>query len=157
MVFHLLPDLDEAIAEALRVLKSSGRMVIQMQGGGDVAGSYMAVFHQAWREILPEKDPPQLVSKITVDTVADSLTSLEVQDFDIRWSHTTRRLPEPAVPNVLEFCRLVLGYWRWDLDMTTAERIEQLMLRVAKDKVAKKGYWEAVGNVLIVEATKPSL
>ena len=156
MVFHLLPDLRTGFAESFRVLKPSGTLLIQMQGGGEVAGMFMDVFRRAWRQALPQTEPPVLVPRITAEAVSQHLDELGIGDFDIRWRHRTHRVPEPAVPKVLEWTRLVLGFWRWGLDATAVQRIEQLMGELARDEAAKRGYWEAVGNVLLIQATKPS-
>ena len=155
MVFHLLPDLSAGLAEVLRVLKPSGRMIIQMQGGGDVGGGYTAVFRKAWKEILPAQEPPQLVTGMTVEEVARHFGAVGIKDFDIQWSHAERKLPIEAVAKMLEMSRFVLGFWRSKLDTATADRIDERISQLVTEKAAKDGYCPAIGNVLLLEAAKP--
>ena len=154
MVFHLIPNQEKSYSEALRVLKTSGKMVLQMQGGGDIALEFMQVLQQAWEDVLPGEEPPELTQKITVDTIASHLKDLGVKDFDIKWSHRTRTLPAAAVPKVLAFGRLVLGFWRLGLDEATADRVETALTRRAQEAASKQAGWTATGNVLLVNATK---
>jgi ubiquinone/menaquinone biosynthesis C-methylase UbiE len=57
IVFHLIPDQQNALAEVVRVLKPSGAAVLQFLGGGDVTPEMVEVVHNAWREVLPEVEP----------------------------------------------------------------------------------------------------
>ncbi|MHC4591510.1 MAG: class I SAM-dependent methyltransferase [Planctomycetota bacterium] len=155
MVFHLVPDQKGAYAEVVRVLKQAGRAVLQMQGGAAVGPELMDIFRRAWREVLPGREPPCLVQDVTAARVGDHLASLAVDDFDISWRHRVRRMPAADVPALLEFSRLVLGFWRWGVEQEAAERIDALMSRYVMDKAAVDGHLTNTVNVLLVEFTKP--
>jgi hypothetical protein len=115
----------------------------------------MHIVRQAWQEVLPGLEPPCLVQDVAAARVADHLANLAVEDFDISWQHRVRRIPAADVPALLEFSRLVLGFWRFGVEQEAGERIDALMSRHVMDQAAADGHLTNTVNVLLVEFTKP--
>jgi ubiquinone/menaquinone biosynthesis C-methylase UbiE len=156
IVFHLIPDQQNALAEVVRVLKPSGAAVLQFLGGGDVTPEMVEVVHNAWSEILPSAEPPQIFYKLTVEMAEKYLTNLEIDDFEIVWRRRVMRIGDAKIQRFLEFFRLVGSFWRWGLDTEVADRIENLIAGQVMSQVASEGHFTNTVNHLLIEFTKPS-
>ena len=155
MVLQLIPDQRKALAEVERVLKPGGRAVLQLQGGGKVAQEWMQVFRRAWREVLPEREPPSLCHEITVEDAAAHLVGLGIEDFDISWRHRVRWVAPADVPRFLEFIRLVTGFWQCGVEEPAARRIDALVTQGVKEAAEAAGFFTNTVNVLTLEFAKP--
>jgi ubiquinone/menaquinone biosynthesis C-methylase UbiE len=155
MVFHLVPDQEKALGEIVRVLKSSGSAVLQFLGGGDVAPEMSRIIRNSWSEILPEKNPPSLFHKMTVEMAKEYLTNLGIDKFEIAWRRDVMKIREPDVPRFLEFFKLVGDFWQWGISKEAAKRVKDLVTKQVKSKAASTGYFSNTVNVLLIEFTKP--
>jgi ubiquinone/menaquinone biosynthesis C-methylase UbiE len=153
MVLHLVPDQRRAFAEVVRVLKSSGTAWLQFQGGGEVAAEWMEIFRRVWREHSPGEEPPALIQRITAQAVEENLSALGIRDFDVSWRRRVRSIAHLDVPKVLEFGKVVLGFWRWGLAEEAVQRIDEEIARQVTEKAAN-GTLTTTVNVLLVEFQK---
>lgn len=154
MVFHLIPDHRKAFAEAVRVLRPSGKAVIQFHGGGPAGAEWMEVFRQAWQEAIPDRQPPVLIPEIPIRAVEEDLVAAGVRSFDISWRHRVRRVPAAGVAKIDNFCRIVLGFWRWGLPAETVRRIDERITQLLLERAAG-GHLVITVNVLLVEFQTP--
>ena len=154
-VFQLIPDQRKAFAEAVRVLRPSGRLLMKIVGGeAGVLGDFIELFHQAWAAVLPDRQAPELCQQVTVGAVAEQLCEQGISDFNIEWIRRKRRIPEADVPRtVLPFARLVMGFWRYGVEEQAAQGIEERISREVLTKASAAGYWTADMNALVVDAT----
>jgi ubiquinone/menaquinone biosynthesis C-methylase UbiE len=155
IVFHLIPDQKQALAEVVRVLRPSGTALLQFLGGGEVAPEMMEIIRAAWSEVLPETDPPQLFYRLSVQKAEEYLTDLGIADFEITWRRRVMRIGQTVVQRYLDFFRLVGYFWRWGLDAETADRIEERVVNEVMNQVASNGYFVNTANHLLMEFTKP--
>ncbi|MHC4476190.1 MAG: class I SAM-dependent methyltransferase [Planctomycetota bacterium] len=155
MVFHLVPDQAKALAEIVRVLKSSGSAVLQFLGGGGVAPEMSRIIGDSWNKILPEKDPPNLFYRMTVAMAKVYLTGLGIDRFEMAWCRDVMKIKGPDVPRFLEFFKLVGYFWQWGVSKEAAKRVKDLITREVKSKAASTGYFSNTVNVLLIEFTKP--
>jgi len=161
MVLHLVSNKRKALSEIVRVLKPSGRAVLQLMGGGDVSSEMMEIRRNVWNEVLPEKDTPDLLyrvaieDRVTVEMMGKYLTDLGVYPFEITWRRNVVRIEESDLPDFLKFFRLVGGFWQQAVGKEVAERIDNLITKRVQDHVVSGEYISHTGNSLLVEITKP--
>lgn len=151
IVFHLIPDQKGALGEVVRVLKPSGRAVLQFLGGGEVAPEMAGVIHDVWTEVLPGIDPPHLFYRLSVEEAAKYLMDLGIADFQIAWRRRVMRIGKTTVQRYLDFFRLVGHFWRWSLDAETADCIEERVVNEVMNQVERNGHFVNTANHLLVK------
>ena len=154
IVFHLIPDQRQALAEVTRVLRPSGSAVLQFLGGGEVVPEMTKIVRDVWSELLPGTGPPQLFYRLSVEEAEEYLTDLGIDNFEITWQRRVMRIGETKIQKYLDFFRLVGYFWRWHLDAETADRIEERVVGEVMNQVAQNGHFVNTVNHLLMKFTK---
>jgi ubiquinone/menaquinone biosynthesis C-methylase UbiE len=156
IVFHLIPDQERALGEVVRILRPSGSAVLQFLGGGEVMPEMTEVISGVWSQVLPGTDAPQLFYRLNVEDIAECLSDLGVDDFEITWRKRVMRIGETQVERYLDFFRLVGHFWRWSLDAETADSIEERVVDEVMNRVKREGCFVNTANHLLLKFTRPS-
>jgi ubiquinone/menaquinone biosynthesis C-methylase UbiE len=154
-MLHLIRDQKRALSEMLRVLRPGNHGVLQFPGGDIVAPEMIQLLDEAWRQALPQTQPPTLYQNITTELLKTYLTDLGVEQFEIDWSRSVRRLPESAVEEWLHFFRIVGGFWNFGLADSVSRQVDSILTDLVRNEVTQKGHFTDTCNELVVEFVKP--
>ena len=161
MVFHLISNRREVLAEIVRVLKPAGTVVLQFMGGGDVAPEMMEILCKAWNQVLPEENSSNLLYKalvekrITITMLEKDMAELGIDSFEITWHRDVMKITEADIPGFLQFFKLVGDFWQWSINKEAAENIKGLIAEKVKSVARSTGYFSHTVNSLLIEFAKP--
>lgn len=161
IVFHLVSDRLAYLREVLRVLRSSGRALLQFVGGAPSAPELMKIMQNAWEEELKVDTPVnplyQILTEdvITPEMMKELLNTLGVHAFEIVWRKNVTRITAQDVRRVLGFIQLVGGFWRYGLPKQAADQIwRRVSEEIEQQAKSSAGFTHTV-NYLLVEFIKP--